>query len=542
MRIATNPVVRGFAPDPSVIRVGEWFYLATSSFEWYPTIPIRRSRDLAEWELVGSVEGAVPQGNLFGVPDSAGIWAPSLSHDGSRFWVTYSIVRTFLGRQLDVETYISTADEAEGPWSAPQRVSGHGFDPSLFHHRGEHYLLNVQCDSRPGGSRFSGILIVPLDAKGMRTVGAPTLLLQHPTLVEGPKLFEHEGWFYLVLAQGGTGVEHGVLMARSRALHGPYEFDDRPLLTARDDRSLPLQKAGHAEFVQAPDGTWYIGHLASRWLDTLQGRQFPFGRETCVQEIVWGEGWPRLKAGGWHPTDTFRAATLRRPLGNAAALDEVDTVAPQCGKSDGPGAGDITSWRSLREPIGDWATIHCHGVRLRGRHGLESMFGVSLLAQPIQESRAFLRTTIDAMPTSFTEGAGIVLWYNSTSYYSLEVTWVEPEGEGQRGQQWEAGVGRRAVTVTARDLSGTRLVAMRVLDHERPVELVADIDGPIGGFRVDGESIGPILDIGILSDDYGPDLRFTGSFMGIYAVDAVDAAFAAEFTEVALQQSRPNTC
>ena len=535
--IATNPVVRGFAPDPSVIRVGEWFYLATSSFEWYPTIPIRRSRDLVEWEYIGSVEGAVPQGDLHGVPDSAGIWAPSLSHDGERFWMTYSIVRTFLGRQLDVETYISTSSAAEGRWSTPSRVSGHGFDPSIFHHDGSHHLLNLQCDSRPGGSRFSGILIVQLDADGTRTIGSPTLLLQHPTLVEGPKLFEHNGWFHLVLAQGGTGVEHGVLMARSRELLGPYELDDRPLLTSRDDTTLRLQKAGHAEFVQDAGGRWYIGHLASRWLDTVQGRQFPYGRETCVQEIVWIDGWPRLKAGGWHPADMFAAPTGdpipevhgEGSVGATITTDDAIGVESEAESSFG------WPWRSLREPMDDWASRHGDGVRIRGRHGLESMFGTSLLAQPLRESRMRFSTTVDTAPSTYTEGAGIVLWYNSTSYYSLAVTWVEAYGERQHGQQWTGG-GHKAVVVTARDRGGARVVATHILDHDRPIELEAHLNGPVAGFNVDGAEIGPAFDIGILSDDYGDALRFTGAMVGIYAFDVVDASFAATFNALCIDQ------
>ena len=392
MTVAVNPVVRGFAPDPSLIRVGEWFYLATSSFEWFPTIPIRRSRDLVDWEHVGAVETAVPEGRLHGVPDSAGIWAPSLSHDGARFWVTYAIVRTFAGRQLDVETYVATAARAEGPWSAARRVSGHGFDPSLFHHGGRRYLLNVQSDSRPGGSRFSGILIVPLSDDGTRTEGRPTLLLQHPTLIEGPKLLEKDGWFHLLLAQGGTGVEHGVLTARSRDLLGPYELDAQPLLTSRDDSTLRLQKAGHGELVQAADGRWYLGHLASRWLDTLQGRQFPWGRETCVQEIVWIDGWPRLARGGWHPEDAFDP-----PAAPAT------TTRPETAGGEAHPALAEHPWRTLREPRGDWATPIGDGVRLRGRHDLESLFGVSLLARPLEEPRTRFRATVDAAPSTFTQ-------------------------------------------------------------------------------------------------------------------------------------------
>lgn len=517
MSIAKNPVVRGFAPDPSVIRVGEWYYLAVSSFEWFPTIPIYRSRTLAEWEPIGSVDTAVPGNTLHGVPDSAGIWAPALSHDGERFWVTYSIVRTFLGRQLDVETYIATTHDPAAGWGRAVRVSGHGFDPSLFHHDGHHYLLNVQSDSRPGGSRFSGIVLTPLNERGERTSGTTHLLLQHPTLVEGPKLRYHEGWYYLLLAQGGTGVEHGVLTARSRQIEGPYELDDRPLLTSRDDRTLRLQKAGHAELVEADGGRWYLSHLASRWLDTLQGRQFPWGREVAFQEIIWHDGWPRLVGGGWHPADTFET-----PI-------DIDDTAPTAARVDAP------LWRTLREAPGDWADTHTQPgrVRLRGRHGVESLFGVSFLGTPLRDRRCTISTEMTAKPTTFTQSAGLALWYNSSSYYLLELTWIEPEGERQTGQQWR-GEGSLAITIIARDTADARVIATRRLNTPSTLHLSARIDNDVAQFSVDGESFGPLLDMGILSDDYGQALRFTGSLAGVYAVDSVDAAFTADFSELTI--------
>ena len=248
MTLLRNPVIRGFAPDPSMVRVGDWFYAATSSFEWFPTIPLHRSRDLAHWSYAGHVEGAVPGGSLAGVPDSGGIWAPSLSWDGERFWVVYAIVRSVGTPYFDADTYVSTATEAGGAWSAPRRIAGHGFDPALFHDgEGRLWLLNLQNDHRPGGRRFAGIVLTELDRETLTPVGGTHLLLQHERLIEGPKLVRKDGWYYLVLAEGGTGFEHGVLVARSREITGPYALDDRPLLTSRDDPSLPLQKAGHGE-------------------------------------------------------------------------------------------------------------------------------------------------------------------------------------------------------------------------------------------------------------------------------------------------------
>ncbi|MFJ2237770.1 family 43 glycosylhydrolase [Streptomyces sp. NPDC087859] len=465
MTLLHNPVLRGFAPDPSLVRVGDWYYLATSSFEWFPTIPIHRSRDLAHWEYAGHVHGAVPGDSLAGVPDSGGVWAPSLSWDGERFWVVYSIVRSVGTPYFDVDTYISTATDPAGEWTVPRRVASHGFDPALYHAEdGRLWLLNLQNDCRPGGQRFAGIVATELYRRTLTTVGDTHLLLQHGRLVEGPKLLRREGWYYLVLAEGGTGFEHGVLVARSRALTGPYEVDERPLLTTRDDPTVPLQKAGHGELVQTPVGDWVLSHLAARPLHTVDGRRCPLGRETAIQAVVWdGEGWPRLRDGGHHPavevdvrlhtvdvlpntvdsthtvdessyTGDDPAPTVDRPLHTPTS--DPTTTAPD---SDPGPATAITApdsdphlawpWSTLRayaDP--SWAdpTIRPGWIRLRGRHGPESWRAHSLLAQRITEHRAEAEVTVEARPGTFTQAAGLVLWYNTEAYLSVSNQLSDP--------------------------------------------------------------------------------------------------------------------
>ncbi|WP_405590933.1 family 43 glycosylhydrolase [Streptomyces sp. NBC_01092] len=257
---------------------------------------------MPHWEHAGHVRGAAPGDSLAGVPDSGGIWAPSLSWDGERFWVVYSVVRSVGTPYFDVDTYVSTATEAGGMWTAPRRLPSHGFDPALFHQEGRLWLLNLQNDHRPGGRRFAGIVLTELDRETLAPVGDTHLLLQHELLIEGPKLLRRDGWFPLVLAEGGTGVEHGAIVARSRAITGPYELDSQPLLTTRDDPSVPLQKAGHAELVETPGGEWVMSHLTARPLQTPAGPRCPLGRETAIQAVTWDEaGWPRLRHGGWHP-------------------------------------------------------------------------------------------------------------------------------------------------------------------------------------------------------------------------------------------------
>ncbi|MFD3613758.1 family 43 glycosylhydrolase [Streptomyces sp. NPDC058676] len=515
-----NPVIRGFAPDPSLVRVGDWYYVATSSFEWFPTIPIHRSRDLAHWQYAGHVRGAAPGDSLAGIPDSGGIWAPSLSWDGERFWMVYTVVRSVGTPYFDLDTYVCTATDVSGKWSAPRRIASHGFDPALFHHEGRLWLLNMQSDHRPGGRRFAGIVLTELDRETLNPVGDTHLLLQHERLIEGPKLLHRDGWFHLVLAEGGTGVEHGVLMARSRAITGPYELDRQPLLTTRDDASVPLQKAGHAELVETPDGEWVMSHLTARPVQTPDGPRCTLGRETAIQPLTWDEeGWPRLRHGGWHPAVEVDVPTKRQELG---ASDSEEPLG--------------WPWSTLRAPADpSWADTGARPgwIRLRGRHGPESWWAHSLLAQRITEHRAEAEVTVEARPRTFTQAAGLVLWYNTEAYLALDLTWAEPEGEGQHGQQWQGG-GRTVLSLVEREEGGTRQAAVVEVDAAGPVTLGVTVDGAEARFWYLREGVrtpvGPPLDFGKLSDDHGSKLRFTGSLAGVHAVDPVDAAFTADFT------------
>lgn len=548
MTVLHNPVLRGFAPDPSLVRVGDWYYLATSSFEWFPTIPLHRSLDLAHWEYAGHVQGAAPGNSLAGVPDSGGVWAPSLSWDGERFWVAYTIVRSVGTPYFDLDTYVATAPAVEGRWSAPRRVASHGFDPALFHENGRLWLLNLQNDHRPGGERFAGIVVTELDRDTLEPVGDTHLLLRHDRLIEGPKLLRRDGWYYLVLAEGGTGWEHGVRVARAKELTGPYELDERPLLTTRDDPAVPLQKAGHGELVETPEGQWLLGHLTARPLNTPQGRRCTLGRETAIQAVVWdAEGWPRLRQGGWHPEIEVDVPTrphphhhphLRpnphphpHPHSHPHPHPHPPAAAPQPENLSWP-------WSSLREPPDpSWAdtTTRPGWIRLRGRHGPESRWAAGLLAQRVTEHRAEAEVTVEARPVTFTQAAGLLLWYNPEAYLALDLTWAEPEGEPQRGQQWGGTAGGRTVlSLVERDEDGVRQVAVVDVPVDGPVTLGVTVEGADARFWYLREgvrtAVGRALDFSRLSDDHGSRLRFTGAMAAIHARDLVDAAFTADFT------------
>lgn len=531
----SNPVLRGSFPDPSLVRVGEWFYLATSSFQWFPSIPIHRSRDLRSWEYVGAVDSAVPGGSLAGVSDSGGIWAPALSHDGERFWITYAIVRSVGRPTFDLTVYVSTASEVAGPWSEPEAVASHGFDPSIYHEGGRHWLLNLQNDIRPEGERFAGIVVRELVAEQgegglekIRATGPTSLLWQQAVLIEGPKVVHHDGWYYLVLAEGGTGYEHGVRVARSRELTGGYEIDPEPMVTTRRDPDSPLQKAGHAELVECADGRWVASLLAARPVQTPAGPRSVLGRETVIEAIDWQDGWPRLRHGGTRPRVTIPEADL----------PTADSSPPGGSRHALPAnLGTGWPWSSLRAPVGSWARMGGDGdLLLTGRREIESLTDVALLAARVPEHRARVVVTVDADPTTFSQSAGLSVMYQSDANYTLHVTWAEPVGQAQRGQQWGAETaagakrGRRVVALVERLPHGRRTVAVTEVADAGPVRLGVEIEPHQIAFLVNEVVVASGLDVTELSDDAG-DLRFTGLMVGMSCHDAVDAEFEARFSD-----------
>jgi xylan 1,4-beta-xylosidase len=198
-------------------------------------------------------------------------------------------------------------------------------------------------------------------------------------------------------------------------------------------------------------------------------------------------------------------------------------------------------WSSPRaDPDLSWAdpAVRPGWIRLRGRHGPESRWAHSLLAQRITEHRAEAEVTVEARPSTFTQAAGLVLWYGAEAYLSLHLTWAEPEGEAQRGQQWRDGGGRTVLSLVERDEDRTRQVALAEVDVRAPVTLGATVEGADARFWCVREGartpVGPVLDFSRLSDDHGSRLRFTGAMAGIHAWDLVGADFTADFTRFRL--------
>jgi len=520
-----NPVLRGFNPDPSFVRVGNDYYIATSTFEWFPGVQIHHSRDLVHWRLIGQALTRVSQLDLRGVPDSGGIWAPSLSFAGGKFWLVYTIVRTWgAGRPFkDTHNYLVTASSIEGPWSEPVFLHSRGFDASLFHDDdGRKWIVGIEWDYREGRPRFGGIILQEFDPQAGGMVGPVRKILQKQVLIEGPNLYRHGGWYYLMLAEGGTGWAHSISMARSRDLGGPYELDTHPVvLTANDDPGWPLQKAGHGELVETPAGEWYLAHLCSRAFGPE--RRCILGRETALQQVVWSpDGWLRLSTGGVHPLVEVAAPAglpvMPWPARPARDDFERDALSPEWSTLRVPAS---EGWLSLRERPG-W-------LRLRGRECPHSLHDQSLVAQRLQTFRCVAETRLAFAPTHFTQAAGLVCWYDTRTHFALRMTHDESRGPilgvvlTDDGKYQEPAEGTLSVAGWSDMYLRADIAAPRLTFSASP-----------DGMR--WQRVGPDLDVTKLSDDYGQGLHFTGAFVGLYAQDLAGTRAVADFDYFELRE------
>lgn len=515
-----NPVLRGFHPDPSILRVGEDYFIATSTFQWFPGVRIHHSRDLVRWRPLSHALAETRLLDLTGVPDSGGIWAPCLSHDGRKFHLIYTIVRTHRGPFRDVRNYLVTAADIHGPWSDPVFLNASGFDPSLFHDvDGRKWLVNQIWDHRPGRNPFAGIALQEYDPAARALTGPVRNIFRGTSLglVEGPHLYRIRGWYYLLTAEGGTQYEHAVTVARSRTLSGPYEVDPvHPLLTSWQRPDLGLQKAGHASLVETPFGEFYLAHLCGRPLTAL-GR-CPLGRETALQKCrLTPDGWLRLEGGGNHPRRTVPAPQGAHPF---------EPPVPEA-----PGLDPHLC--SLRHPISAaWCDLASRPgwIRLRGQESLCSTGPQSLLARRLQAFHLEAETALESDPRSFQHMAGLVFYYDSQHWVYLRVTHEEGLGPVIGIDACDRGRLESLATATLRpggtdEVVGRGPITIRLrgrMDRERLVFAYALGEGP-------WRDLGPVLDASRLSDDYVGGEAFTGAFVGICAQDLTGAGWAADF-------------
>lgn len=395
-----NPVLPGFYPDPSVCRVGEDYYLATSTFRFYPGVPIFHSKNLVNWEQLGYVLSRPAQLPLAGGP---GIFAPTLRYHNGTFY----LITTNLGAKGN---FFVTATNPAGPWSDPVWIDLPGIDPSLFFDDGRVYVTGANN----WGPTKDAIILAELDVQTGRLLSPPATIWRGTggRYPEGPHLYKKDGYYYLLIAEGGTEYGHAVTVARSKSLAGPYESNPaNPLLTHASfaEADNPIQGTGHADLVQTQAGDWLLVALGFRPVDN---HQF-LGRETFLSPLTWETGaWP-VVPGRRLALQATAPRLPGRPVQPVDYRQHDDFLAKALGLAWNYYDNPVSANYSLTERPGY--------LRLRGTvHTLSKFPGATFVGRRQQHFQFTATTTLDVAPAAGEE-AGLTVFRDPQHHYQLAV-------------------------------------------------------------------------------------------------------------------------
>lgn len=506
-----NPILKGFCPDPSIIRVGKDYYIATSTFEWWPGVRIFHSRDLQHWEQIPSPLTRTSQLNLQGDPCSGGVWAPCLTYDGSRFYLLFTDVKTKKGRFYNTHNYLVYTDDIYGQWSEPVYLNSIGFDPSLFHDTdGKKYLINMI-------NGFKGILVQEIDPDSWQLVGERKLVYGGTDMryTEGPHMYHIGDWYYLVVAEGGTGYDHGVTMARSKSIWGPFETaPNNPIITSNREDMGMLQKCGHGDFVDTPEGEWYMVHLCSR---PVQDTNWcTLGRETAIQKMVWDEeGWLRMEQGG-----KFGQLTTPAPKGATECVYPDDSL----GFRDDFDEGILNiRYSAPRADFREFTDLSARKgyLRMRGQESMNSWHKVSHLAVRQQAYTCVAETSMEFVPTYGEQMAGLSYAYDALCFYLLAKTCND------RGEtvlvllKSDGGVITDEMEPIPVSAEGEVQLQVEVLEEGRRCQFAYKVPGG------DWQQAGERMSCELVTDEYARG--FTGAHFGMYVHDMTGLGLYADF-------------
>ncbi|MGL1892509.1 MAG: glycoside hydrolase family 43 protein [Spirochaetaceae bacterium] len=540
MKEIQNPILPGFNPDPSIIRVADDYYIATSTFEWYPGVQIHHSKDLINWKLITRPLRRDSLLNMLGEGNSGGIWAPCLSYKNGTYYLIFTDVK---GRGT-CHNYLVTTEDILGDWSDPIYLDSRGFDPSLFHDDDgkawytvmylDHVAWNtmVRDNSRHEANTtikriwdqykkydkntplFKGILLQEYSEKDKKLIGKPKKIFGNEVgVTEAPHLYKRNGYYYLIVAEGGTSYEHCVTMARSKNIDGPYEVHPQnPILRALGTDAY-LQKTGHADFVETQNGDTYMVHLCGRPLDLENRQGCVLGRETGIQKMVWGEDdWLRLEDG----------STIGKQF--VQAPDLLEFKFPDLPVRDNFESSKLNiNFQWLRGDISKEIfslTDRPGYLRLYGKEMIVSDYILSLVARRQQSFKYTASTAMEFSSDEENQMAGLIVLYSNILYYYLYVGYDEHIGS--------------FISITSNNKGDVNLFVIDPIpvDAGRKIYLKAvvndnELQFHYGYDEKTYKGIGPILDQSMLSDENSGG--FTGAYVGMCCNDPATLNTHADF-------------
>ncbi len=505
-----NPVLTGFNPDPVMCYINDNFYIANSTFEYYPGISLSKSSDLANWEVVSYPLKHQKHMNLVGLKASRGIWAPCLSHYEGVSYLCYTEVREFVGEN-NCKNYITFTDDIDGDnWSEPVFVNSQGFDPSLFHDSdGKKYFISMEFGYQKeyNFTKYIGVFVTELDPKTLKPISSPRRIF-NGEYIEGIHLYKKDNYYYLVGANGGTSYGHGALIGRAKNIYDEYEFmPEEYLVTTKNDSESYLQKAGHASLVEDKNGRWWTAFLVGRPLGLISGNErstnenCPLGRETAIAEVEWVDGWPRLLGGGTVPSRYFEG------YGEQKTLSPIDyKFTDKRFEKD---------FMSLRQPA-DYEVLENGSIRLFGKENIMSLHYQNMLVTR-QKHFNFIATTcvINENKNSKVMG-GMIYRYSESNQYYLQFTYSD---------ELQSNILEIIAVINGEQTQP--LLGSEIKISSDKVYLKLDVNMEVGKFSYalndEGEynEIEYVIDVNMLSDENEKPIGFTGACLGVVAQDLV---------------------
>lgn len=402
-----NPVISGFYPDPSVCRVGEDYYLVNSTFEYFPGVPIFHSKDLINWKQIGHCLTRESQLNLKSCAPSGGIYAPTIRyHEGTFYMITTNV--------CDKGNFIVHTEDPAGEWSEPVWLKQGGIDPSLYFEDGKCYMLSIPnritlCEIDPK----TGEQLTESKAIWGGTGG------RYP---EAPHIYKKDGWYYLLIAEGGTEYGHKITIARSRKIDGPYESNPaNPIMTHINENAQmnPIQGIGHGDFVQAHDGSWWMVFLGFR---PQSGLHHMLGRETFLVPVRWDKNaWPVVNGDGTASLQMDCETLPLKPYAPAPVRTTFDI--PKMGMEWNYLYNPVMSNYSLKERQG-YLRLKTSTVQLD-----DSNVTPTFIGRRQQHINCTATTAIELDKASLNDEGGITVYMTNAHHYDLFVR------QGDKGKQ-----------------------------------------------------------------------------------------------------------
>lgn len=505
-----NPIRRGMFPDPSIVRVGEDYYMVNSSFIFFPCIPISHSKDLIHWEIIGHAVTEPEWASLDELEGGRGYWAPDISYDNGKFYITATYRLNDTGTVYRKQIVVSS-EKPEGPYSKPAIIDEDGIDPSIFHEDGRHYMLLNR-----------GARILELNEDCTKQISEAELLYygDQKRAPEGPHLLKKDGYYYLFLAEGGTGAGHRISVARSKTLMGNYEPCPYNPIMRQMDEGAAIQRCGHGKPVCTQNGEWYMVYLCGRMIGDGYSM---LGRETALDPISWtADGWPvvnGLKGPSvlqkkpdlpvWMPKETA-----------SVSEDGIRSVAADAEQTMTAAAGWDKKWMTPRVPEPEGILFLPSGIRIKGsRFPLKDVAARNILLQR-QTSFCFRAETGLFIP-KLADGqeAGLTCYYDENTWVCLALC----KADGYYIQVKEH-IGEKDILhekyMLSDDCAGKKITLKVKTEYLRRLFT----------FCVEGQeetAAAELPDVFYLCDEgIRMGKRFTGAMTGIYAVAGEQKLYA----------------